>query len=78
MSWMMQAGQYTMTPDHRPLIDQTPVAGLFANTGYSGHGVMGGPAGSQVLAALLTGDLAPSDNPFSLTREFVRPAYSVL
>jgi sarcosine oxidase subunit beta len=76
--WFIQAGQYTMTPDHRPLIDQTPVEGLYVNTGYSGHGVMGGPAGSQVLASLLSGRQPPNSGPFSLCREFAPPEHAIL
>jgi sarcosine oxidase, subunit beta len=68
-AWVVQAGQYTMTPDQRPLIGQTEVAGLWVNTGYSGHGVMAGPAGGEILAELLTG--ARADSPFRLDREFV-------
>ena len=37
-----------MTPDHRPLLGATPVAGLYVNTGYSGHGVMLSVAGARV------------------------------
>ena len=69
--WMLQAGQYTMTPDHRPLIGPTPIEGLYTNTGYSGHGVMGSPAGSRVLADVLAGKLSPLENAFRLDREFV-------
>jgi sarcosine oxidase, subunit beta len=47
--WMLQAGQYTVTPDHRPLIGATAVEGLYVNTGYSGHGIMLSPAGSRLL-----------------------------
>jgi sarcosine oxidase subunit beta len=55
--WMLQAGQYTVTPDHRPLIGETSVRGLFVNTGYSGHGIMLSPAGGRVLVdALASGD----------------------
>ena len=61
--WMLQAGQYTVSPDHRPLIGQTPVAGLYVNTGYSGHGIMLSPAGSRLLVeALTSGGRTP--NPF--------------
>jgi D-hydroxyproline dehydrogenase subunit beta len=67
--WVVQAGQYTMTPDQRPLIGETEIAGLWVNTGYSGHGVMAGPAGGEILAELLTG--GRSGSPFSLDREFV-------
>jgi sarcosine oxidase subunit beta len=68
-AWVVQAGQYTMTPDQRPLIGPTEVEGIHVNTGYSGHGVMAGPAGGEILAELLSG--ARSDNPFRLDREFV-------
>jgi sarcosine oxidase subunit beta len=68
-AWVVQAGQYTMTPDQRPLIGPTEVEGIHVNTGYSGHGVMAGPAGGEILAQLLSG--ARSDNPFRLDREFV-------
>jgi sarcosine oxidase subunit beta len=68
-AWAVQAGQYTMTPDQRPLIGATAVEGIYVNTGYSGHGVMAGPAGGQILAGLLTG--ASATSPFALDREFV-------
>lgn len=53
--WVVQSGQYTVTPDHRPLVGETDVRGLWVNTGYSGHGVMGSPAGSRLLADQVTG-----------------------
>ena len=68
--WILQAGQYTMTPDRRPLIGPTSIEGLFVNTGYSGRGVMGGPAGSRHLVDLITGRVAPEENPFRLDRDF--------
>ena len=68
-AWAVQAGQYTMTPDQRPLIGPTEVEGIYVNTGYSGHGVMAGPAGGQILAGLLVG--ASATSPFALDREFV-------
>lgn len=46
-SWEIESGQYTMTPDHRPLIGPTGIPGLYVNSGYSGHGIMGAPAGSK-------------------------------
>jgi glycine/D-amino acid oxidase-like deaminating enzyme len=69
--WLLQCGQYTMTPDRRPLIGETPVAGLHVSTGYSGHGVMCSIAGGRLLADLLTG--ARTANPFRLDREFREP-----
>jgi len=76
--WLQQAGQYTMTPDHRPLIGPTDVAGIWVNTGYSGHGIMGSPAGSQLLAGLFTGQTPWTENPFRLDRPFVRREVDVL
>lgn len=68
--WMLQAGQYTMTPDRRPLIGPAGPDGVFVNTGYSGRGVMAGPAGSRLLVDLITGRLRPEEDPFRLDRAF--------
>ncbi|MDQ3952357.1 MAG: FAD-binding oxidoreductase [Actinomycetota bacterium] len=68
--WMLQSGQYTNTPDHRPLLGPLPVEGLFVNTGYSGHGIMGSPAGSRHLVDVLLGKIAPEANPFRVDRTF--------
>jgi len=63
------AGQYTYTPDHMPIIGPcSGVAGLFLNTGYSGHGMMGGPEGGRRLVQLIVGKTSDSDNPFSFER----------
>jgi sarcosine oxidase subunit beta len=70
--WAVQAGQYTMTPDQRPLIGETEVAGLYVNTGYCGHGVMAGPGGGELLAGLLDGEAPAGRNPFRLDRRFHR------
>lgn len=67
--WLLQAGQYTMTPDHRPLIGETEIEGLWVNTGYSGHGIMGSPAGSRILVDCMTAP-AGTVNPFGLDRAF--------
>ncbi len=73
--WFIQSGQYTMTPDHRPLLGESPISGLYVNTGYSGHGIMAAPAGSRLLADLLAGQRDEASNPFRLGRDFVdRPA----
>ena len=78
VEWWIEAGQYTMTPDHRPLIGETEVAGLWVNTGYSGHGIMGSPAGSRILVDLVTGKLARGDNRFSPDRAFHPPDVATL
>jgi glycine/D-amino acid oxidase-like deaminating enzyme len=69
--WAVQCGLYTVTPDHRPLIDETPVPGLFVNTGYSGHGVMCSIAGGRLLVERIQG----TTNPFALDRTFAAPAF---
>lgn len=76
--WVLQAGQYTVTPDHRPVVGATAISGLWVNTGYSGHGVMAGPAASRLLVDLLTGRVAAEDNPFRLDRVFSRRDRDVL
>ena len=48
---------------------------LLVNTGYSGRGVMCGPAGSRRLVDLLTGTTPPEANPLRPDRPFeARPA----
>jgi sarcosine oxidase subunit beta len=76
--WFLQAGQYTMTADRRPLIGPTPVAGLWVNTGYSGHGIMGGPSGSRHLIEVMAGKVVPEANPFRLDRVFEERQHDVL
>jgi glycine/D-amino acid oxidase-like deaminating enzyme len=46
------------------------IEGLWVNTGYSGHGIMLGPAGSRLLVDLLTGNV--ESNPFGPGRAFER------
>jgi sarcosine oxidase subunit beta len=74
--WLLQAGQYTVTPDHRPLIGPLSIEGLWVNTGYSGHGIMLGPAGSRLLIDLLTGKAG--ENPFAPGRAFERSPPPIL
>lgn len=77
-NWLLQAGQYTMTPDHRPLIGRSAIEGLFINTGYSGHGIMGSAAGSRILADLIAGRLQEQGNPYRLHRQFAPRELDVL
>jgi sarcosine oxidase subunit beta len=70
-AWTVQCGLYTLTPDYRPLLDETPVRGLYVNTGYSGHGVMSSIGGARHLLEVVTG--ARRENPFALARAFVPP-----
>jgi sarcosine oxidase subunit beta len=67
--WVLQAGQYTMTPDRKPLIGALE-EGLYVNTGYCGHGVMSSAAGARHLADVLTGKVSAEGNPYRPDRAF--------
>ena len=65
----LHAGQYTVTPDHNPIIgpvEERP--GLWVISGFSGHGVMATPASTRLLADLMTGVIALDGNPYALDR----------
>jgi sarcosine oxidase subunit beta len=65
----LNAGQYTITPDDKPIIGPHPERpGLFFTLGYSGHGVMAAPGGGRLLAELVTGQIDDADNAFSFRR----------
>ena len=68
--WSLQAGQYTLTPDNKPLIGPSDLAGLWLNTGYGGHGVMQGIAGSARLLEMIAGSRSIAGNPFHPDRTF--------
>ena len=76
--WLLQSGQYTNTPDHRPLLGPLGVEGIFVNTGYSGHGIMGSAAGSRHLVDVLLGRIAPEHNPVRVDRAFEVRAFDRL
>jgi sarcosine oxidase, subunit beta len=76
--WLIHPGQYTMTPDHRPLLGHTGVEGLFVNTGYSGHGIMGSAAGSRIMVDAMVGKIHRADNPFEPSRSFLPRDLDVL
>ena len=74
----LEAGQYTMTPDARPLIGPcVELGGLYLNAGYSGHGVMGSPAGARLLVDLILGRASEDRNPFSPSRFAGRPRVEI-
>jgi len=63
------AGQYTITPDAKPILSPlNEVPGLFFNGGYSGHGIMGAPEGSRRIVEIIMGRLHAEDNPFRRER----------
>lgn len=65
----VRAGQYDMTPDAKPILDEHPnVRGFFVHAGYSGHGVMGSAAGARMLADLMTGKVKRAENAFGMAR----------
>jgi sarcosine oxidase subunit beta len=78
LQWWLQAGQYTYTPDRRPLLGPTVVPGLAVNTGYSGHGIMGSVGGSRRAIDAITGKLRPQDNAFRPDRQMESRAFDIL
>ncbi len=65
----LHAGQYTVSPDHNPLIGPVPEApGLWVISGFSGHGVMATPASARLLADLFTGRVPLEQNPYAVDR----------
>jgi len=78
LQWWLQAGQYTYTPDRRPLLGPTPIPGLAVNTGYSGHGIMGSIGGSRRAIDAITGRLPPGDNPFRPDRPMIARTFDIL
>ena len=65
----LDAGQYTVSPDHNPLIGPVPeVDGLWISSGFSGHGVMATPAAARLLADLIDKTQPLSTKPFDLDR----------
>jgi sarcosine oxidase subunit beta len=94
VNWILQAGQYEYTPDHRPFVGPTAVDGLWLNGGWSGHGVMGSAGGSRLLLDLMTGAATGPDwglraasdaagdsregNPFRLDRSMETGRHDVL
>lgn len=78
LQWWLQAGQYTYTPDRRPLLGPTQIQGLAVNTGYSGHGIMGSIGGSRRAVDAITGKLTHGNNPFRPDREMAARTFDVL
>ena len=78
LQWWLQAGQYTYTPDRRPLLGPTVIPGLAVNTGYSGHGIMGSIGGSRRAVDAISGALAPGANPFRPDRSMETRSFDIL
>jgi sarcosine oxidase subunit beta len=77
-SWYLMAGQYVYTPDHRPLLGASSISNLWLNCGYSGHGIMGSPAGSRLVIDQMVGKLKAEENPFRPDRKMVVREFDVL
>jgi sarcosine oxidase subunit beta len=68
-SVFLSAGQYTCTPDRKPIIGPVgSIPGLYVNTGYSGHGIMASPGGARVLLDVIVDPVAGAANAFRLER----------
>lgn len=88
VNWLLHAGQYEYTPDHRPFVGRTAVDGLWLNGGWSGHGVMGSGGGSRLLLDAITGRFTgpewglrgdgPAGDPFRLDRPMDVARHDVL
>ena len=76
--WVLQAGQYEYTPDHRPYLGPSAVPGLVLNCGYSGHGIMASAGGSRLTIDALLGKVTPAENPFRPDREIVERPLDIL
>lgn len=76
--WLLSAGQYTYTADHRPLLGPSAVPGLAINTGYSGHGVMGSAGGARLAVDAIVGRLTAAENPFRPDRPMVPRELDIL
>jgi len=65
------AGCYTMTPDGNPIVDQSPIDGLYIASGMCGHGFMFGPAiGKNLAHFMLHGDWQADFSDFAFHRCF--------
>jgi sarcosine oxidase subunit beta len=76
--WVLQAGQYTYTADHRPLLGPSQVPGLVLNVGYSGHGIMASAGGSRMTVDAMLGRLPSTANPFHPQRPMVERPLDIL
>ena len=76
--WVLQAGQYEYTPDHKPYLGPSAVPGLHLNCGYSGHGIMASAGGSRLVVDLIAGRADPSTNPFRPDRPLIERPLDIL
>lgn len=75
---MVAAGQYSITPDSKPLIGETQVDGLYVLTGDNGFGIEAAPQAAQHLIKIMTGEIASAQNPFRIDRPMQKTKKLVL
>lgn len=64
------AGQYSITPDGKPLIGPArEIRGLYFLTGDNGFGIEAAPQAARHLVRIMCGELPETENPFRLDRE---------
>jgi sarcosine oxidase subunit beta len=70
MKWLRQwAGIIDYTPDHSPLMGQTPISGLYLSGGWGSYGFKAIPAGGVTMAHTIAHDEPhPLIKPFALDR----------
>jgi glycine/D-amino acid oxidase-like deaminating enzyme len=56
------AGCFDVTPDWHPILDESPVAGLYLAVGFSGHGFKLSPAVGDMVARLVVDGKRPGDD----------------
>ena len=65
----VSAGQYTCTPDNKPIIGPAgSIPGLYFNLGYAGHGIMASAGGARLLTDLIVDPSANEQNSFRYQR----------
>ena len=65
------SGSYTMTPDGNPIVDESPIPGLYIAAGLCGHGFMLAPAiGRHLAERMITGKWQRDFSEFAFNRVF--------
>lgn len=63
------SGLRPWTPDHEPIVSETPIPGLFLSTGHCGNGITYGPLSGKLMSQLICGEKTDFDlTPLSLER----------
>lgn len=63
------SGLRPWTPDHEPIVSETPIPGLYLSTGHCGNGITYGPLSGKLMSQLMLGEKTDFDlTPLSLKR----------